>query len=46
MRKQLTSRVDRNDNTTSYAYDPQDKLTTITDPVGLVTTLAYGPDDR
>ena len=40
------SEADRNDNTTSYAYVPSGQpgagsLKTITDPVGLVTTLAY-----
>jgi len=36
-----TSVVDRNGNTTSFAYDGNDNLTTITDPVGMVTTLEY-----
>ena len=36
-----TSLVDRNNNTTSYAYDADNRLTSITDPVGLVTTLTY-----
>lgn len=36
-----TSTVDRNGNTTTYSYDLNEFLTTITDPVGLVTTLAY-----
>jgi len=36
-----TAVIDRNGNTTSYAYDANDNLTTITDPVGLVTTFAY-----
>ena len=31
-------------NTTSYAYDGQGRLTTITDPVGLATTFAYSGD--
>ncbi|MGH7453955.1 MAG: hypothetical protein ACRENG_21570, partial [bacterium] len=37
----LTSVVDRNGNTTSYSYDPNERLISITDPVGLVTTLSY-----
>ena len=36
-----TALVDRNNNTTSYAYDAENRLTSITDPVGLVTTLTY-----
>ena len=36
-----TSVVDRNGNATSYSYDGNNRLTTITDPVGLVTTLTY-----
>ncbi len=36
-----TAVVDRNGNTTSYAYDVDDNLVTITGPVGLVTTFAY-----
>ncbi|MGH8543568.1 MAG: hypothetical protein ACREX3_08045, partial [Gammaproteobacteria bacterium] len=36
-----TSVIDRNGNTTSYAYDGSGRLTTITDPVGLATTLTY-----
>ncbi|MBI1928691.1 hypothetical protein HYR99_31160 [Candidatus Poribacteria bacterium] len=36
-----TSTVDRNGNTTAYAYDAQGWLTTITDPKGFVTTLNY-----
>ena len=42
---QETSRADRNGNTTGYAYVTSGAaagaLSTITDPVGLVTTLAY-----
>jgi RHS repeat-associated protein len=39
-----TALIDRNGNTTTYAYDSSDRLSTITDPVGLVTTFAYnGP---
>ena len=42
---QETSIADRNGNTTSYAYVTSGAaagaLQTITDPVGLVTTLAY-----
>lgn len=33
--------VDRNGNNTIYAYDGQNRLVSITDPVGLVTTLEY-----
>ena len=36
-----TARVDRNGNTTTYTYDAQERLISITDPVGKVTTLAY-----
>ncbi|MFQ5840770.1 MAG: hypothetical protein ACE5HK_08615, partial [Candidatus Methylomirabilales bacterium] len=36
-----TAVVDRNGNTTSYAYDTSGRLTSITDPVGQVTALAY-----
>jgi YD repeat-containing protein len=36
-----TSVTDRNGNATTYAYDPQIRLTTITDPVSQVTTFAY-----
>ena len=36
-----TAKVDRNGNTTTYAYDGQDRLISITDPVGKLTTLAY-----
>ena len=36
-----TSVVDRNLNTTSYGYDGSGRLITVTDPVGLVTTLTY-----
>ena len=39
-----TSEVDRNGNTTSYGYDTSGRLTTITDPAGMVTTLAYVGD--
>ncbi|MEM9388515.1 MAG: hypothetical protein AAGA68_25965, partial [Pseudomonadota bacterium] len=37
----LESHVDRNGNSTRYAYDQDGLLTSITDPVGRVTTLAY-----
>lgn len=37
----ITSRVDRNGNTTSFSYDGQKLLTKITDPAGLETTLVY-----
>ena len=36
-----TSVVDRNGNTTTYAYNVNQQLETVTDPVGKVTTLAY-----
>ena len=36
-----TSIVARNGNTTSFAYDANDRLVSVTDPVGLVTTLSY-----
>ncbi|MCZ6789325.1 MAG: hypothetical protein O7D33_05215 [Chloroflexi bacterium] len=36
-----TSVVDRNGNTTSYAYNPDGTLASITDPAGLVTTFSY-----
>ena len=36
-----TGWVDPNDNTTTYAYDAQGRLVSITDPVGLVTRLTY-----
>ena len=36
-----TSTVDRSGNTTTYTYDQDELLTSITDPVGLVTTLTY-----
>ena len=36
-----TGVVDRNGNQTAYAYNGSNHLTTITDPVGQVTTLAY-----
>ena len=36
-----TALIDRNGNTTSYGYDAQQRLTTITDPTGEVTALAY-----
>ncbi|OGX06963.1 MAG: hypothetical protein A2Z88_04115 [Omnitrophica WOR_2 bacterium GWA2_47_8] len=36
-----TSMVDRNGNATAYAYDAQNRIRTITDPVGLVTTFNY-----
>ena len=37
----ITAHRDRNGNTTGYAYDPLNKLTTITDPVGLQTAFVY-----
>lgn len=36
-----TSVVDRNSNAMVYGYDGNGRLITITDPVGLVTTLTY-----
>ncbi len=39
-----TSMVDRNGNTTAYGYDDQQRLTSITDATGLMTTLAYSGD--
>lgn len=36
-----TSVVDRNGNTTKYEYNANDRLIKITDPVNLVTALAY-----
>ena len=36
-----TSTVDRNGNTTTYTYDQNGLLATITDPAGLVTILNY-----
>ncbi|MBI4355825.1 MAG: VCBS repeat-containing protein, partial [Candidatus Omnitrophica bacterium] len=36
-----TSVAERNGHTTTYAYDPTDRLERITDPVGLVTRLTY-----
>ena len=36
-----TSVIDRNANTTTFGYDGDGRLITVTDPVGLVTTLAY-----
>ena len=37
----LAAHKDRNHNTTSYRYDSQDRLVSVTDPVGLVTQLRY-----
>ena len=36
-----TSVIDRNTNTTIFAYDGNGRLIAVTDPVGLVTTLTY-----
>ncbi|MCG8434279.1 MAG: hypothetical protein MJA83_09640 [Gammaproteobacteria bacterium] len=36
-----TSVVDRNGNATTYAYNTESRLTSITDPADLVTTLVY-----
>ena len=35
------AKIDRNGNTTTYAYDAQERLISITDPVGKGITLAY-----
>ncbi|MEM9385516.1 MAG: hypothetical protein AAGA68_10675 [Pseudomonadota bacterium] len=37
----LQTRADRNANTTTYAYDANDRVVSITDPVGRITTLSY-----
>ena len=37
-----TSTVDRNGNTTHFAYDGGERLITLTDPVGLATSFSYG----
>ena len=36
-----TAHVDRNGNHISYAYDEDDRLTSVTDPAGLTATLSY-----
>ncbi len=36
-----TATIDRNGNTTTYTYDASDRLTTITDPAGIITTFTY-----
>ncbi len=36
-----TSALDRNNNSTTYAYDGNSNLTSVTDSVGLVTTFSY-----
>lgn len=36
-----TATIDRNGNTTSFAYNSSNQLAAITDPVGRVTTLSY-----
>jgi RHS repeat-associated protein len=36
-----TSLVDKNNNSTTYAYDGNSNLTSVTDSVGLVTTFSY-----
>ena len=38
------STIDRNGNTTTYTYDEQDRLISIADPVGQITTLSYDGD--
>ncbi|GAB4190210.1 MAG: hypothetical protein Tsb002_17970 [Wenzhouxiangellaceae bacterium] len=35
------ARVDRNQNTTQYVYDAQQRLQSIVDPVGLITQFTY-----
>lgn len=42
----LTSVMDRNGNTSAYAYDGQGRVQTITDPVGRVTTFAWDAAGR
>ncbi len=42
----MTSVVDRNNNTTTYAYDAAERLLTMTGPTGQVWTLAYDGDGR
>ena len=42
----MSAHEDRNANTTSYAYDDENRLEILTDPVGLVTTFDYGPDGK
>lgn len=37
----LTSRIDRNNNQTTYVHDTAGRLISITDPAGLVTTFTY-----
>ncbi|MGE3298223.1 MAG: RHS repeat-associated core domain-containing protein [Porticoccaceae bacterium] len=37
----LTAEVDRNGNTTAYAYDAEGKLLRITDPAGALTVFTY-----
>lgn len=37
-----TKLTERNGNTTTYSYDSEQRLISITDPAGLVTTLNYG----
>lgn len=36
-----TSVVDRNGNATNYSYDGSGRLLSVTDPMGLITTLTY-----
>lgn len=39
-----TAMIDRNGNTTQYVYDSNNRLSAITDPVGLKSTFAYNGD--
>ena len=43
---QLSSQKDRNDEVTTFGYDTQNRLTTITDPAGRALTFVYGSADR
>lgn len=38
--------IDRNGNTTTYEYDDQQRLTSITHPGSLITTFEYGIGDK
>ena len=37
----MVASTDRNDNITTFSYGPNQQLQSITDPVGLITTLTY-----